>query len=261
MRPLMMWAIDVAMKPLPPHPAPSQHVASVIRAAISRGVPLWNAGRRGECTMVYQECCESLAAMDSRLMAAAQTAAAQRPAEGGWTLRNAMDVVLSSIRAGELLQEVDAAAPASPDDVHEEGAEFEGLSMRQLLQELKLANSSGRWDTEDPRTIALCAAFCGNLPGGERAWLTKISGAISIGVPLWNGGDYAMCAAVYKAVATVFRRRHVILARAVTACDGASLGASDDSQGWILYGARFDRNLHSRMPLVPTPARFKRAGV
>jgi hypothetical protein len=46
-------------------------------------------------------------------------------------------------------------------------------------------------------------------------------------------------------------------------CQGVG-GIIEAYKGTFMRGARcafFDRNLHSRMPLVPTPARLKRAGV
>jgi hypothetical protein len=46
-----------------------------------------------------------------------------------------------------------------------------------------------------------------------------------------------------------------------TGDDGGSSGSSNIMAGSNARCAFFDRNLHSRMPLVPTPARLKRAGV
>ena len=61
--------------------------------------------------------------------------------------------------------------------------------------------------------------------------------AIGIGVPLWNGGDYAGCAAVYKTAVMRFMHADDSLAKAVADCEGKSTGAARDGQGWILRNA------------------------
>ena len=190
---------------------------------------------------------------DRRLAEAVRTAQRQSAGDAGWTLRNAMDTVLADARAGKPLHAPAPAAVAVAAPAHTpapaaaaaavpEPIDFSGLSLERFVVELKQANSTGTWDADAPRIAALCSAFCDMLPGGTRAWLTKISAVISLGVPLWNAGDYAACAAVYKAVATVFRGRHVVLARALLNSHGASRDAEGDSQGWILRDA-FDELL------------------
>jgi tetratricopeptide (TPR) repeat protein len=64
-----------------------------------------------------------------------------------------------------------------------------------------------------------------------------LSDAISVGVPLWNSGNYAGCAAEYLRVVSQFQHADINLARAVRDCDGQSTGSARDSQGWILRRA------------------------
>jgi tetratricopeptide (TPR) repeat protein len=61
--------------------------------------------------------------------------------------------------------------------------------------------------------------------------------AIGIGVPLWNSGDYAGCAAEYLRVVSRFQHADPSLAQAVRDCEGKSTGSAGDSQGWILRRA------------------------
>lgn len=71
-------------------------VKTELRKAISRGAPVWNAGRQSECVAIYTAACTPLATADRRLAAAAATAAAAEDDDGarGWALRDAMDAVL-----------------------------------------------------------------------------------------------------------------------------------------------------------------------
>ena len=61
--------------------------------------------------------------------------------------------------------------------------------------------------------------------------------AIGVGVPLWNGDDFAGCAAVYKSVVARYMHADDSLAKAVADCEGKSTGAARDGQGWILRNA------------------------
>eukprot|EP01052_Picozoa_sp_SAG31_P023998 SAG31_NODE_2014_length_6665_cov_2.737435_2_plen_1027_part_00 len=61
--------------------------------------------------------------------------------------------------------------------------------------------------------------------------------AISVGVPLWNSGDYAGCAAEYLRVVSQFQHADTSLAKAVQDCAGQSTDSARDSQGWILRRA------------------------
>jgi len=79
-------------------------VQEVLRIAISRGVPLWNAGQQAECTAIYLATCRALCEIDVRLAAAANKAAREDANRGGWTLRHAMDAVLRSIATGAGLE-------------------------------------------------------------------------------------------------------------------------------------------------------------
>ena len=60
---------------------------------------------------------------------------------------------------------------------------------------------------------------------------------ITVGVPLWNSGDYAACAAVYKSVVIRFMHADDSLAKAVADCEGKSTGPAKDGQGWLLRNA------------------------
>lgn len=64
-----------------------------------------------------------------------------------------------------------------------------------------------------------------------------LSDAIRVGVPLWNSGNYAGCAAEYLSVVSQFQHADTNLAQAVRDCEGQSTGSARDSQGWILRRA------------------------
>ena len=61
--------------------------------------------------------------------------------------------------------------------------------------------------------------------------------AISKGVPMWNSGDYAGCAMVYKKICSHYAHADDSLAEAVAKCEGRSTGSARDSQGWVLRNA------------------------
>jgi hypothetical protein len=61
--------------------------------------------------------------------------------------------------------------------------------------------------------------------------------AIGIGVPLWNSGDCAGCAAEYMRVVSQFQHADINLAQALRDCEGKSTGSARDGQGWILRRA------------------------
>lgn len=61
-----------------------------------------------------------------------------------------------------------------------------------------------------------------------------LQAAISRGVPMWNSGDTAGCAALYRAVAERLQDADPRLHQALRRAEGRSTGASRSSQGWIL---------------------------
>lgn len=196
------------------------------------------------------ECCTSLSDSDGRLAEAVNTAERQSPGDAGWTLRNAMDAVLADCRAGKPLLPAAAPAPTPEPAAAAAGAaptpparrsDFSSLSLEQLVIELKKANASKRWDVEEPQVAALCSAFCEALPGGSRAWLTKISAVISLGVPLWNSGDYAgtadglIISSIYFYCIHIYMHiYHVYVCACVCACACVEGGAAR-SETFLFY--------------------------
>jgi hypothetical protein len=66
---------------------------------------------------------------------------------------------------------------------------------------------------------------------------SAIDQAIRDGVPLWNSGDCAGCAEVYKSVAVRYQDSEPRLAVALCSCEGAPLDASGGSQASIMRQA------------------------
>lgn len=64
--------------------------------------------------------------------------------------------------------------------------------------------------------------------------VTILQGAIARGVPMWNAGNTAGCAALYRRVAEQLREADVRLDVALQRCEGRNTGAGRDSQGWVL---------------------------
>lgn len=110
-------------------------------------------------------------------------------------------------------------------------AKYSAMSLEGLVSELKLANATKSWNPKDPKIEAICCAYCDALPGGPRAWLSKIDAAVSHARPMWNCNDSEGCAAIYKAVATVFSGRHVALYRALSDSQGISFDSFGYSEG------------------------------
>ena len=140
--------------------------------------------------------------------AAAAAAAAANilfPSIAGWTLRNTMDAVLAAIGNGRGLQRPAAspsvASSSSPTSSSSSGAGAP-RSKAALCQTLRSLLVSGRgWGGSDTR--ALCEALVGHLPGV--GLLRHIEAVIGVGAPIWNAGDFPQCAALYRAVAVVYR--------------------------------------------------------
>ena len=86
---------------------------------------------------------------------------------------------------------------------------------------------------------------------------TAISRAIEVGVPMWNSGDYAGCAEVYRQVALAYPSEPS-LAAALERGRRAPLDSSRDSLGWILRRA-FDEILASGVA-EGRPVRFTPSG-
>ena len=259
---LMKWALKVAAghaattEGCTTSPAPMQPSAirDAIRDAIRRGVPEWNAGRQDRCTQIYLAFCCRLATEDTRLRDAALVAATETASTGGWTLRKAMDAVCQDIDSGVALQRTSSVPPSNsgaeggraPETASSSGARGSGsdhadvasMSISVLFRELKAALVGHQW--AHPRTAALTRVFVKAL-GGEDLEGT-ISAAIAAGVPVWNSGDYAGCATIYRAVAQHYSEEAEQLADALFACDetDAPLTSAGDSQGWILRHALDD---------------------
>ena len=82
-------------------PAVSVDAAAMIRGAINRGVPIFNAGDHGRCAKIYRETIEALlpqmqsAEIRGMMTSTLNSAAVQHSAaEQAWTLRRGMDRVL-----------------------------------------------------------------------------------------------------------------------------------------------------------------------
>ena len=102
----------------------------------------------------------------------------------------------------------------------------------------------------DDTSVRLSAA------SAEVSVADSISRAIEVGVPLWNSGDYAGCAEVYRQVALAYPSEPRLSA-ALELGRRAPLDSSRDSLGWILRRA-FDEILvaePSRVSEGP-PVRF-----
>lgn len=233
--PLMQWALELAASASGPLAPPE--VRAAIRAAISRGVPLWNEGRHDRCTEIYMAVCRRLGVADVRLRGAAVRAASENPTDGGWTLRNAMDAVLRDIANGTPLQEAATAAPPGAAR-GSRGVDtlLPEMDMQTLFRALRRTLIEDEWG--EPSTVGLMRAFVDELnDDGSGDLCDTIEHAIHAGVPVWNSGDYAGCACIYRAVATVFQAEARQLQVALEACEGQPLTAASDSQGWILRRA------------------------
>ena len=129
------------------------------------------------------------------------------------------------------------------------------MSVAAILAELKQLLASQQWRAGDgagTRVWALSASLDAHISDGP-ALTHRIQAAIRKGVPLWNSGDYAGCAALYRAVATTHRAEHPALDSAVRECDGAPISSAGNSQGWIIRRA-FDLILSEPEPTTkPLP--------
>jgi hypothetical protein len=122
----------------------------------------------------------------------------------------------------------------------------EDMSSPAILAKLKQLLASQRWGVQDgPETTAgaLSAALDAKLSDSPTL-SHRIKAAIHMGVPIWNSGDFAGCAALYRAVASTHRAEHPALDEAVRECDGAPVTSAGHSQGWIIRRA-FDSILVS----------------
>lgn len=156
--------------------------------------------------------------------------------------------------AGSLLR--DPALPVSVSVILEEGLakagagdtpDAEAWALRHALDTaLALVGTSAVQDSP-PVVLAYpvaaaaqpaAAASSSTIQATEQPPLrTAIQQAIAAGVPVWNRGDYAGCARIYRAVAEQYAEVEPRLHAAVERCEGAPLDASSGSQGWILRRA------------------------
>ena len=186
-----------------------------IMGAISMGAPAYNRGDVAECAKIYTATVSSLL-RDPALPAQCQGTLQEALSDAGaqtddadaqaWQLRHGMDAVLKQLR-----RSVTSTA------VH---------SSQTTPTPVVLAYPVEAGSDSTPR------------PGLREA----IQQAIATGVPMWNGGDYASCAAVYKAVAQEHSSSDPRLQHALRECVGAPLDSSQGSQGWIMRTA-FDEIL------------------
>lgn len=208
-------------------PRDREAVRAALRAAIAKGVPLWNSGRQAACTAEYLRVCRELGGEDSRLGDAAERASQENDAhEGGWILRHAMDAVIRDIAAGQPVR----AAGGRPD--------AQRMGPVDVLLELKELLESGDWPERPApgtRPRQLIAALYGHICEADDEPLVHAIGAgISVGVPMWNSGRFAQCTVVYRTIATHRRSDHPLLDAALAMCANAGCGSGFDDQGWVL---------------------------
>jgi|EP01047_Picozoa_sp_COSAG01_P066932 hypothetical protein len=143
------------------HVAVWLQAANLLQSAISRvGVDTFNSGRTEQCYGCYRDCCVHILA--------------QIPPQ--WQ---------SASEPAQLLQHALAQAAA------EDGSSTSAWTMRHAIDSvIELAH-----DLLESTDVSLTRADLGEFDA--RALSAAIRAAISDGVPLWNSGDYAACAARY----------------------------------------------------------------
>ena len=175
-------------------------MVTAIRAAISRGVPVWNAGDHGGCTRIYLELCAQLAKEDRRLATAAEQAGRTDDATAaGWLLRRAMDEVVQTVDSGGDLDRPDGAVlapPAGAPSGDPAGNASVPDSLEELIEMLTETNVSGGWPSTAERENSTAGDFGGApgssaleliselysaLPGSDNDHDMKIEAAISLG--------------------------------------------------------------------------------
>ena len=155
-----------------------------IQAAISKGVPTFNAGDHAGCAAIYRACAEQLvrsgASGDARAVLATAVTESQRgdATSAAWALREALDWCLAS------------------------------------------GSGSGSGSAQDATRAA-----------------TIISEAISLGVPLFNGGEHGACADVYADAATRLSRLELPASERQALTTAANARGSPTDRAWALRRA------------------------